>query len=98
MDLLCREVGKHRGDAGLVPPRGSAGSRDALSVRRRTPVGTTAVGTAVGCPAYAQPAGTPSRGNDTIATIPGAPGKAVNPNPPTVGGGRVGGTCRNAAM
>jgi len=40
MALRCREVGKHRGDAGLVPPRGSTGSWDALGVRCRTPVGT----------------------------------------------------------
>lgn len=44
-DLLCQEEGKPHGDAGLVPPRGSTGGRDALDVQCCTLVGTAVMGT-----------------------------------------------------
>lgn len=87
MDLFCQEVGKHRGDEGLVPPRGSTGSWDALDVRCWTTMGTVAGG-----PACMQPSGTPSHGNDAITAIhiSGAPGRAINPNPHMASGGCTG--------
>lgn len=81
-DLLWREVGTRRGDAGLVPPRGSTSKRDTRTrgAGHRWHDGDDGW----------RPKGTPCHGSGAIAAVPGWLGRAVNPTPATAGGGRGG--------